>query len=71
MMTHEKFAVAAIVLAAAVYLVRLAVANHRKRRTEGTCEGCGCGKAIELTKRNSPPNLHQSPPASIRRSLGK
>ena len=48
MLTHEKIAVAAIVLAAAVYIVRVTVAKYRKCRTEGACAGCGCGKAIGL-----------------------
>lgn len=52
MLTQEKFAVAAIVLAAAVYLVRVTVANHRKRHTEGTCAGCGCGKTLQIVNRN-------------------
>ena len=49
MLIQEKFAVAAIVLAAAVYLVRLAVAKYRERRKENSCSGCGCGKAIRTS----------------------
>ena len=50
MLIQEKIAVATIVLAAAVYLVRVTVAKHRARRAENSCSGCGCGKAIGLTK---------------------
>ena len=50
MLIQEKIAVAAIVLAAAVYLVRLAVAKYRARRSKNSCSGCGCGKSIGLTK---------------------
>ena len=55
MLIQEDIAVAAIVLAAAVYLVRVTLAKYRTRRSENACAGCGCGKAIELKKRNSPP----------------
>ena len=55
MLIQEKISVAAIVLAAAAYLVRMTVAKHRARREENACSGCGCGKAIALTKQNSPP----------------
>lgn len=55
MLIQEKIAVAAIVLAAALYLVRAAVARYRAQRSDNACAGCGCGKAIEITKRNSPP----------------
>ena len=50
MLIQEKIAVAAIVLAAAAYIVRVTVAKYRARRAENSCSGCGCGKAIGLTK---------------------
>ena len=49
---QEKIAVAAIVLAAAFSLVRRAASNHRKRRAENPCPDCGCGKALQITRRN-------------------
>jgi uncharacterized membrane protein YdfJ with MMPL/SSD domain len=52
-MTPEILAVAAIVLAAAVYLALLMVKKYRSRRSEHSCSGCGCGKAIQLTGRNT------------------
>jgi hypothetical protein len=52
MLIQEKIAVAAIVLAAASYLVRVTVAKYRTRRSENACSGCGCGKAPHITKRN-------------------
>jgi len=55
MLIQEKIALAAIVLAAAVYLAGVTLAKYRPRRSENACAGCGCGKAIELKKRNSPP----------------
>jgi hypothetical protein len=51
MLTQEKIAVAAIVLAAAVYLIRMAALKCRKRQAEeGPCNGCGCGRAIQITR---------------------
>lgn len=45
MLIQEKIAIAAAILAAAVYLIRQTVLKYRKRRDEGACSGCGCGKA--------------------------
>ncbi|MEI6493636.1 MAG: hypothetical protein WCO94_13885 [Verrucomicrobiota bacterium] len=59
-MTPEILAVAAIVLAAAVYLVLLTVKKYRARRAESSCSGCGCGKSIQLTGRNTG-QTHQYP----------
>jgi len=50
MLTQENFAVAAIVLAALVYLIRVTAAKYRARRSENACSGCGCGKALRITK---------------------
>ncbi|MEI8313483.1 MAG: hypothetical protein WCH98_22265 [Verrucomicrobiota bacterium] len=50
MLVQENIAVAAIVLAAAVYLVRVTLAKYRARREETSCSGCGCGKALQITK---------------------
>ncbi len=52
MLIQEKIAVAAIVLAAAFYLIRVTAAKYRSRREENSCSGCGCGKALQITKRN-------------------
>lgn len=43
MLIQEKIAVAAAVLAAAVYLIRQTVLKYRRRRDGGVCSGCGCG----------------------------
>jgi hypothetical protein len=50
MLIQEKIAVAAIVLAAAFYLIRVIVAKYRARRSENSCSGCGCGKSLQVTK---------------------
>ena len=72
MLTQEKIAVAAIVLAAAAYLARVTAAKYRARRPEGACKGCGCGKVPAITKRNgSPPGgtvNGSGKPAGISRS---
>ena len=50
MLIQEKIAVAAVVLAAAFYLVRVTLAKFRARRSENACSGCGCGKALQVRK---------------------
>ncbi|MEI8312929.1 MAG: hypothetical protein WCH98_19445 [Verrucomicrobiota bacterium] len=50
MLIQEKFAVAAIVLSALAYLVRVTAAKYRARRSDNACVGCGCGKALRITK---------------------
>ena len=52
MAIQEEIAVAATVLAAAFSLFRMAVSSHRKRRSENSCSDCGCGKALEITRRD-------------------
>jgi|GEM_PF-4903744 len=51
MLIQENIAVAATVLAAAAYLIRVTVAKYRSRREKTSCAGCGHGKqALGLTK---------------------
>jgi hypothetical protein len=56
-MILEQIAVAAILLTAVIYLGRFLVVKHRPRPAENACNGCGCGKAIEITSRKSPPMM--------------
>lgn len=44
MLIPEKIAVAAIVLAAALHLGRLAVLKSRRHSPETACGGCGCSR---------------------------
>jgi len=50
MNVQEIIAVAAVVLAAFFYLVRLTVSKSRKRDAENSCGGCGCGKIKAVNK---------------------
>lgn len=58
MLIHEKIAVAAIVLAALIYLIRATVAKYRAKRTESACAGCGCGRAVQLAGRTAQDARH-------------